>query len=137
MKCSQHLTSPVNHSHRCSSCGEIWHHSEKSLDCVECHTCPSCGLTQFSVHGYRSDLETRVFKMAQQGISRACLVHVGVLAPGGLKQTELGRQLQRGELSPAEESALVSRMISFASHEERVKRGKDIFHPKPVKFKRG
>jgi ribosomal protein L37AE/L43A len=136
MNCPQHPTHPTNHSHQCPSCSETWHHSEKSLGCVECHTCPSCGTTQLAVLAYRSELETRVFAMAQQGISRACLVHVGILAPGGLAQTEFGLRVENNELSPDEASALVCRMTSFAEHEQRVKRGKDIFNPKRVKFKR-
>src|SRR5712692_5763807 len=32
-----------NHLHRCDLCGMQWGHSEKSLDCAQCHTCPGCG----------------------------------------------------------------------------------------------
>ena len=32
-----------NHLHQCDLCGMQWGHSEKSLDCDLCHTCPGCG----------------------------------------------------------------------------------------------
>ena len=32
-----------NHRHVCSRCTFDWWHSEASLDCAACHTCPTCG----------------------------------------------------------------------------------------------
>lgn len=32
----------LNHFHQCEFCSFTWWHSEKSLDCEVCHTCPNC-----------------------------------------------------------------------------------------------
>jgi len=44
------------HSHKCSSCGNVWCHAESNADNVEAHKCSSCGQYQFWKYvakGYR------------------------------------------------------------------------------------
>jgi len=42
-----------NHSHLCS-CGFVWWHSEKSINCTQCHSCPRCGAVEFTVEKFAS-----------------------------------------------------------------------------------
>lgn len=84
--CDKHPTEPANHTHRCNGCGTIWHHTEKSLNCEACHTCPLCGIKEFFVHGF-ADAEAKVkFFCAQHHIEHpADIAFVrGVLKEGGL-----------------------------------------------------
>jgi hypothetical protein len=62
-----HPQEHTNHDHKCS-CGTVWGHSECSLDCTECHTCPNCGAEQFNVHTFKSREEKIKFKLAQWGL---------------------------------------------------------------------
>lgn len=63
--CNIHPTDPENHDHQCPGCGAIWHHTEKSLNCTPCHTCPHCGSTQFVVHSWKDRAAERKFCAAQ------------------------------------------------------------------------
>ena len=61
-----HIHRGSNHSHECEFCHFKWWHSEKSLDCFECHTCPNCGAVHQDVALlYGSLEEEKRFLMAK------------------------------------------------------------------------
>lgn len=74
-----HPEYPHNHSHKCDGCGKLWCHSEKSLSCRECHTCPNCGETQFTIHEFASPAAEAAFDRAK-GIDREELLFLATLS---------------------------------------------------------
>jgi hypothetical protein len=71
--CKDHPIFLINHTHKCDRCGTEWGHSEKSLDCDECHTCPSCGHISNqtgAVHAFSSPLEEIKFLKAKVADAR-------------------------------------------------------------------
>lgn len=66
MTCEIHPTEPREHSHECR-CGATWGHTEQSMGCVACHTCPQCGSLQWYQSGSRQVKDIRDLLIALFG----------------------------------------------------------------------
>jgi anaerobic ribonucleoside-triphosphate reductase len=60
----KHHSTTTNHTHVCE-CGEEWGHSEKSIGCEACHTCPRCGKINYVVSEFSSWLDYLDFYIAK------------------------------------------------------------------------